>query len=98
MVWRLGLDFRLAGRLWGLVAVLVEPQPLGMAPVTKPRIRLRSQAAPLRKQCALFSASRDRRLKDVSVVSVTVAELELGDIEGHVFGADLVEAANDARA
>lgn len=42
------------------------------------------------------STSLDRCPEDVRVVPVIVAELELGNIEGHVFAADLVERADNA--
>ncbi len=40
-------------------------------------------------------ASFDCRPEDVLVHPIVVAELELGNIKLHVFGADLVEAADD---
>ena len=43
-----------------------------------------------------LSTSLDRRPEDVCVVAVIVAELELGNIEGHVLAAHLVERADDA--
>jgi hypothetical protein len=39
--------------------------------------------------------SCNRRPEDVRVLAIVVAELKLGNIERHVFGADFVEAAND---
>lgn len=44
-----------------------------------------------------FSASPDRCPEDVPVVPMIVAELELGNIEGHVLAADLVERAKMPR-
>ncbi len=41
-------------------------------------------------------ASIDRCSEDVTVLAVIVAELELGDIQWHVFGAHLVERAHHA--
>jgi hypothetical protein len=40
-------------------------------------------------------ASADRRSEDVRVFAVIIAELKLGNIERHVFLADLVEAPDD---
>jgi hypothetical protein len=40
--------------------------------------------------------SGNRRTENVCVVSVVIAELELGNIERHVFPADLVEGADHA--
>ncbi len=42
------------------------------------------------------SASVDRRSEDISVLSIVVAELELGYIQRHVLGAHLVERAHHA--
>jgi hypothetical protein len=44
--------------------------------------------------CDLTSA--DRRSEDVRILPVVVAELELSNIERHVFAADLVEGADNA--
>jgi hypothetical protein len=41
-------------------------------------------------------ASFDRRSKDIRILRIIVPELELGDIERHIFRAHLVERANDA--
>ena len=41
-------------------------------------------------------ASLYRRSKDVGVLPIVVPELELGDIQRHVFAADLVEGADHA--
>ena len=41
-------------------------------------------------------ATIDRRSEDVRVHAVVVPELELGNIERHVFTADLVEGSDDA--
>ena len=41
-------------------------------------------------------ASLDRRSEDVGVPPVVIAELELGDIERHVFAAHFVERADNA--
>jgi hypothetical protein len=41
------------------------------------------------------SASPDRLAEDVLVFPIVVPELELGDIERHVLGADLVECADN---
>lgn len=40
--------------------------------------------------------SSNRLTKDVLVLPVVVPELELGDVERQIFGADLVERADDA--
>jgi hypothetical protein len=48
------------------------------------------------KLLAVCLASFDRRPKDVAVLSIVVAELKLGNIERHVFGAHLVERAHHA--
>ena len=40
--------------------------------------------------------SADRLAEDVGVVAVVVAELELGDVERQIFGADFVECADNA--
>src|SRR3984893_1288299 len=40
--------------------------------------------------------SRDRRSENVRVLSVIIAELELGNIEWHIFAAHFVECADHA--
>src|SRR5271168_1453796 len=40
-------------------------------------------------------ASTYSRAENVSIISVIVAELKLRDVQRHIFGADLVEAANN---
>jgi hypothetical protein len=40
----------------------------------------------------------DRFPENVGVQAVVIAELELGHIEGQIFGADLVERADQRRA
>jgi hypothetical protein len=42
------------------------------------------------------STSRNRRSENVVIEAVVVAELKFGDVERHIFGADLVERADDA--
>ena len=44
----------------------------------------------------LFSASLDRRPEDICVLPVIVAELELGNIQRHIFPAHFVERADHA--
>jgi hypothetical protein len=44
----------------------------------------------------VLSASFNRRSKDVRVLPIVIAILELGNIEGEIFSADLVERADDA--
>jgi hypothetical protein len=43
-----------------------------------------------------ISASLDRRSEDVRVLPIVIAELELGDIQRHIFPAHFVERADDA--
>jgi hypothetical protein len=42
----------------------------------------------------MLSASLDRRSKNVSILQVIIAELELGDIERHISSAHFVERAD----
>src|SRR5882724_1601012 len=42
------------------------------------------------------STSLNRRSENVVIEAVVVAELKFGDVERHIFGADLVERADDA--
>jgi hypothetical protein len=44
----------------------------------------------------MTSASLDRRSEDVRVLPIVIAELELGDIERHIFAAHFVECADYA--
>ena len=50
----------------------------------------------MRAMDEVVSASFNRRSEDVRVLAIIVAELELGDVERHVLGADLVECADNA--
>ena len=43
----------------------------------------------------IFSTSPDCLAENVLVVPIVVAELELGDVEGHVFFADLMKRTDD---
>jgi hypothetical protein len=63
------------------------------ATLHKQRLRKVPQAP---KQVRDFSASINRRSEDVRVLSVVIAELELGDIERHIFPAHFVECADHA--
>jgi hypothetical protein len=45
---------------------------------------------------AKMLASCNRCSEDVGTLPVIIAELKLGDIERHVFSADLVETSDDA--
>src|SRR5260221_10357081 len=49
-------------------------------------------------RCRLLNAlaSANRRSENVRILAIIIAKLELGDIERHVFGAHLVECANNA--
>jgi hypothetical protein len=62
---------------------VIEPNPESM-PDTKRT----------RKPLFVESASFDRLSKDIRILPIVVAELELGNIERHVFGAHLVESAH----
>jgi hypothetical protein len=42
-----------------------------------------------------LSASLNRRAENVRIVPMVVAELKFCDVQRHVFGADLVERADD---
>lgn len=44
----------------------------------------------------MISASLDRRSENIRVLPVIVAELELGDIERHIFTAHFVERSDNA--
>jgi hypothetical protein len=44
----------------------------------------------------MMLTSHDRRSKNVRVVTVIISELELGDIQRHIFAAHFVECADDA--
>ncbi len=44
----------------------------------------------------MTSAFPDGFAKDVCVIPIVVAELKLSDIQRHIFGADLVERADNA--
>jgi hypothetical protein len=45
---------------------------------------------------AAVSAARNCGFKDGRIAPIVIAELELGDIEGHVLAAHLVEGADNA--
>ncbi len=45
---------------------------------------------------AMASASLNRRSEDVRVLPIVIAELELGNIERHIFPAHFVECADNA--
>src|ERR1700675_3417112 len=65
--------------------------PLAPAPVRSHRFRLAETHA-----SDLVSAACYRGTKNIGVVAVVVAELELGNIQRHVLGADLMERADHA--
>jgi hypothetical protein len=44
----------------------------------------------------IFLTSADRRAENIGIKAIVMPELELRNAERHVFGADLVERANDA--
>ena len=44
----------------------------------------------------MASAPLNRRFENIRVVSVIIPELKLRDIQGHIFGANLVETADNA--
>ena len=46
--------------------------------------------------CLSSLAALNRRSENIVIEPIVVAELKLRDVQRHVFGADLVEAANDA--
>jgi hypothetical protein len=58
-------------------------------------MRLGRQPLMLCSNC-LFSAFRNRRSEDVPVHAIVTAELELSNIQGHIFLADFVECADHA--
>ena len=71
---------------------------IGLNTPLKTLLRLNSKW-PLQQGSSAFghySASLDRRSKDIRVLAVVVPELKLGDIERQIFLADLVEASHDA--
>ena len=49
----------------------------------------------MRDICLIELTFRNRRTKDICVIAIIIAELELGNIQRHVFLADLVEAPDD---
>lgn len=57
------------------------------------RVQTGSPTIPLRE---LVLASRNRCAENIGVEAIIVAELELCNIQRHVFAADFVEAADDA--
>lgn len=63
--------------------------------LSTPQPKMMQYIRPLRVPLGTL-ASGDRRPKNVRVFPVITAELELGNIQRHVFGADLMEAANEA--
>jgi hypothetical protein len=70
--------------------------------ITNPPFRLgedfihRAPRSATGRRCDAYSESLDRRSENIRVLPVIVAELELGDIERHIFAAHFVECANDA--
>jgi hypothetical protein len=42
------------------------------------------------------SSARNCRPENISILAIVVAELKLGDVQRHIFGADLVERADRA--
>jgi hypothetical protein len=50
---------------------------------------------PALKLLVAYLAFLDRRSEVIAVIAIVVTELEFGDIERHIFGAHLVECAND---
>jgi hypothetical protein len=48
------------------------------------------------KQVRDFSASLNRRSKNVHVLPIVISELELGDIKRHIFAAHFVKCADHA--
>lgn len=67
---------------------------LNIARSTIPKKHLQARGQrPLR---FLALASAYRRSEDIGIEAIVIAELELGNIERHVFGAHLVESADNA--
>jgi hypothetical protein len=64
-----------------------------MIPMQRPGIGL---SQPCTQKLLLVSASLDRRSEDVRILPVIVPELELGDIERHIFAAHFVERSYHA--
>src|ERR1700730_10962385 len=64
----------------------------------RPATRLEHQASTRKSPSAMLalSASRDCRSENVRILPVVIAELELGNIERHVFAAHFVERADHA--
>jgi len=52
--------------------------------------------APAQERFAVASASLDRRSEDIRVRPIIITELELRNIERHIFAAHFVERADDA--
>ena len=89
-------DFRRLVELRFLLARLCIPEMTMHFEIQRPETEPQKQVQHILKSfgCAL-SASLNRRPEDVRVLTIIVAKLELGNIERHIFGAYLVEAAND---
>ena len=45
----------------------------------------------------MFSASLNRRSENVRVLAIIIAELELGNVQRHIFAADFVEVPTTPR-
>src|ERR1700682_3697120 len=61
--------------------------------------RLSARTETLPSTCGIgdaFSASADRLAEDVLILAIIVTELKFGDVERQIFGADLVESADNA--
>ena len=65
--------------------------PVALVPACWPLILLAETVTSDRASAACY-----RSLEDFGVVSIVVAELEFRDVERQIFGADLVERADDA--